>query len=337
MFSPSLEFLRRVVSPEVSGFKAGKIKTNAGPSAVQRVFLEYPRKQPGIATVILKSIGPHWPDDAYVQDREVNFYVDLLPRVGLHRPALYHAGIDEQTGERLIVLEDLSNRYRFPSPAYIWQPAEIRCFLRTYACLHVHGRGCLPPANARAWLLTYQQPQWDPEDVLTAIVELVGRNIWEPVSGADRLVAAALAGLNDFPDQPVTLLHNDLYPPNIGLPGDLGENAVLIDWEMGGWGLAEFDLAYLFMQPFQSACRVGRQEVLEAYWSHRQDIEGRIPAAGERTAALWLAEALFALAMVMVAIKVAHHPYPPGSAPHAYWAAMFGVLEQRLRELCRSV
>ena len=337
MYSPSLDFLRQTISGEINNFKVRKIKDNAGPSDVFRVSLDYSGGYPGPSSVILKRIGPHWPDDAHIQDREVRFYVDLLPHIGLNHPYLYYAGMDGEASDRIILLEDLGARYRFPPPVYIWQPDEVRCFLRAYACLHVRGRELLPAREEREWMLTYQCPGWNQDDILRQISDLVTRGIWEARPGVEQLVARALDNLSLFDDCPVTVLHHDVYPPNIGLPLDLDQEAVLIDWEMGGWGWAEIDLAYLFLQPFGSADATERQEILAEYWLHRQAVEGHIPPAEERREIQWLAEALFALSQVRVAHKVAETPYPTGSAPQAYWQAMFVVLQRKLKELSESI
>jgi hypothetical protein len=333
----SLDFLRPVFGPRLIDFSIDKIKNSAGPAVVYQVNLQYERGHSGIPSAILKTIAPHWPDDPFAPDRELQIYRDLLPQTGLRTASLFYTGVEPATGLRLIVLEDLGEQYRFPPPAYRWLPEEVDRFLRTYACLHVRGRESLPPAPERAWLLTYQQPDWQAETVLQELAGLIARGIFRPLPGAERLVDRALGLLGAFAAWPATLLHGDLYPPNIGLPVCPEKEAVLIDWEMAGWGLAEFDLAYLFMQPYGSARQIDVQKTLDVYWSYRQALEGVIPPAEERRAAQWFAEAMFALAEVFVARRVAEHPFPAGTAPHAYWQAMYGVLERKLNDLCASL
>jgi hypothetical protein len=144
-------------------------------------------------------------------------------------------------------------------------------------------------------------------------------------------------------------LHNDIYPPNVGLPrertgGDADsdgqltlEQVVLIDWEMVGWGLAETDLAYLFLQPYRSAAAVNREEALEFYWQERRRLEGDVPTAAERRFRQAHADGLLALWLLPVAARMATTPHPVGSAPHTYWSEMFQVLGERLALLCGRV
>ena len=337
MFTPSLELIRQTLGQEVQSIQVTKIKNNAGPSTVLRLNLEYRNSRAGLPAAILKWIGPDWPDDDYVQDRGMNFYRSLLPQLPLAQPELYHAGVEADNGVHYLLMEDLSGRYRFPPATYRWRPDEISCFLRSYARLHVFGRAMLPPADRREWMLTYQRPCWEGDALLQAVSELVTLGIWAELPCLSRLVERAFEGLPWLNSLPATLLHGDLYPPNIGLPEQLDGEAALIDWEMGGWGLGEFDLAYLFLQPYNSASQACREEALRAYWSQRLELEGRIPAADERAERLWAAEVFFALAEVMVARRVARSPFPAGSAPAEYWSAMYPVLYTRLLELCKSV
>jgi thiamine kinase-like enzyme len=138
-------------------------------------------------------------------------------------------------------------------------------------------------------------------------------------------------------DYPETLLHNDVCPPNCGLPPNADGECVLVDWEMVGWGLAEMDLAYMFMQPFASERMLDRSEMLEYYWQQRHVLEGvRQPADVERATQRY-ADAVLALWLVPVAHRVTARPYPEGSAPGDYWEGMFGVLHGRLKALCEGI
>jgi aminoglycoside phosphotransferase (APT) family kinase protein len=134
-----------------------------------------------------------------------------------------------------------------------------------------------------------------------------------------------------------TVLHNDVYPGNVGLPYDPGGEAALVDWEMVGWGMAELDLAFMFTQPYRSARQIDRTAALDYYWDQRQRLEGRVPGAEERQARQRHADALWALSLVPRAQEVARSPFPPGSAPADYWDAMYGVLYERLADLCSDL
>lgn len=337
MAFPSLEFFRQVIHPEISGYALRTIKTSAPPAKVAAVSL-YSRSNREVACrLIAKIISPDWPDDPLGQDRERFFYQRVFPRLGFEHPRVYYAGFNPGTRQRLIVMEDVSSRYRFPHPDYQWKLEEVFCFLRSYACLHARGREILATIDDRAWLLAYHRQPLGCEQIEASAHYLVSQGIWDRLPGLERLIQRTQEQLSVFSRYPATLIHNDLYPPNIGLPRNLADPAVLIDWDMAAWGWAEIDLAYLFMQPFCSTSQIDRQATLDYYWEQRLALEGCIPPHDERRSLQNFADSLFALAEVLVAGKVARSPYPPGSAPGAYWAAMYAVLYQRLVELCERV
>ena len=96
--------------------------------------------------------------------------------------------------------------------------------------------------------------------MLDLVAELVNLGVWQPLSGIEPLVERTLARQPAFAKEGLTVLHNDVYPGNIGLPYDLGGDAALVDWEMTGWGMAELDLAFMFMQPYRSARQIDRKK-----------------------------------------------------------------------------
>jgi hypothetical protein len=339
MFSPSLAFLKQVVDPSISGFTSRIIKTSASPSTTYRVALEYPEGHLGVLSVIVKSIAPIWPRDPDGPDREPKFYAHLLPQLDLKHVELYHVGIDPETQCRLIVMEDLAPGYRFSEPTHLWTCDEACCMVRTYAHLHVQGGHCLPPEGERSWMwrMALHERPWEAEEILRLIDDLVKGGVWSPLLRIERLVEQTLADMVHFARLPVTLLHNDVFPPNVALPLELNDEAILLDWEMVGWGLAELDLAFMFLQPFRGTRNIDRARVLDHYWAERQVLEGVQPPAGERRAVQLHADALWALSLVPVAHSVVAKPYPPGSAPKAYWDSMLSVLHERLAELCGAI
>jgi hypothetical protein len=207
--------------------------------------------------------------------------------------------------------------------------------LRTYARFHVAGRAALP--DDRAWLLPRYEARVRTTDVLAQADELRRWGVWGPLPRLPQLVARTLDGIRRLESHPVTLLHNDVSPANVGLPRDLRGSGVLVDWEMLGWGLPELDLAYMFTQPFRSAEGLDRTRMLDYYWDRRQALEGTIPPPAQRRWRQRHADAVLALWLVPVAHRVAAHPFPAGSAPRRYWRSMFGVLYERLGALCRDL
>jgi hypothetical protein len=334
-FVPTLAWLRQTIDLGIAGFTTECIKTNTVQTRVHRVTFEVAGGRPASRSIIVKTTAPDWPDDPHGPDRELWFYSNLFPRIGFDRPRLHYAGIDPPTGCRILVMEDLAGDYRFPPPAHRWSFDELRCALRAYAHLHQRGQACLDSAGERARLyqMALQQRPWRADEILALVDDLARRGIWARMTGIEQLTARTLVGQADLAVGPATLLHNDVYPPNVALPHDLDGEAVLLDWQMLGWGMAELDLAFMFLQPFRSAEGIDRLAALDYYWEQRSALGGSSPRAAERQALQRHADACWALSLVPVAHRAALQPYPDGSAERAYWDAMFGVLGERLKQL----
>jgi hypothetical protein len=338
-FALSLAWLQQTIDPRIAGFTVECIKTNFSLTSVARVILDYAGGHSGCRSAIVKIIAPSWPDDPHGPDREGWFYSRLFPRLEMGRPRWRHITIDPATSCRIIIMEDLAGDYRFPPPTHRWSLDEMRCALRAYARLHERGQACLNGADEQAWLwqMALQQRAWQTDEILALADELVRRGVWPQTAGIERLVARTLAEQTCFRARPATLLHNDVFPPNVGLPRDLTDEAILLDWEMLGWGMAELDLAFMFMQPFRSSEGINRSDALDYYWEQRSALGGSAPAPDERWILQRHADALWALSLVPVAHQACVKPYPDGSAARAYWDAMFGVLHECVRRLCEDV
>ena len=330
-----LALLRRVVDPHIVACTAILIKTSVSPARVYRVHLKYAPARSGASSIIVKTIAPDWPDDPDGAEREWRFYRHLFPRLDMARPFVYFSGVDPASGLAAVIMEDISADYRFPSDRHVWTEAEARCVLRAYARLHVRGERCLPPEHERGWMwrMALQAKTWSVAELLALAHDLADWGVWPALPGLERLIRRTLDDMPVFASSPATLLHNDVTPANAALPHILDGEAILLDWEMAGWGMAELDLAFMFTQPFRSERDIDRDAALDFYWEQRHALDGRRPSAAERQAAQAHADALWALSLMVVAHKVAAHPYPPGSAPARYWQSMHTVVIERLRQL----
>ena len=337
-YSPSLDFLRQVIAPDVGEVTARIIKVSASPSVIYRLTLERAGAR-DIFSVIAKRIAPGWPDDPHGQERECRFYRCLPPCLDLPQPHVYYAGVEPGTNHCIILMADVAEQYRFPPPTHVWTEAEIRPILRTYARLHVQGERCLPPATERGWLIARHEERVRSraDELPQMVATLVERGIWRPLPRFPRLLKQSLADIGRLAGESATLLHNDVYPPNLALPADLArDDALLVDWEMLGWGLAQMDLAFMFLQPFRSHRNLDRGAALDYYWAQRQKLQGRQPTAVAQRTIQRHADALWALWLIPVAYRMALSPYPAGSSPRTYWDSMFGVLEERVQQLCHD-
>jgi hypothetical protein len=330
---PSLSLLRHAISPQIQGIEASLIQDGPSPSAVYRVRLHYAEPRRRLSSVIVKAVKPNWPDDPFGADREYIFYTRFLPHLDLGHAELYYAGIDKATHHRILVMQDLSPDYRFPPANHPWSEEETRCLLRVYARLHTHGRALLPEARNGGWLMPPYQERLANERIPGMADELQRIGVWPSIPGLGRLFERTRANVARLDSHANTLLHNDVYPPNVALPANLDDEAILIDWAMLSWGLAELDLAYLFMQPFRSTRLINRAEAQNYYWKQRQLLGDDIHSSQERAARQRHSDAVLALALTPVAYACALRPFPVNSAPWRYWNSMHRVLGERLAEL----
>jgi hypothetical protein len=331
-----LPLLRRELGPQVAALTVAPIKESASPAAVYRVALVYEGEAAGPHSVIVKRIAPGWPEGEAGQWREVRFYQTLSPRLGLDRPRLYYAGPEPGSENLLVVMEDVGATHHFPAPTHVWSADEMGAIMDAYARFHLKGQEALPPAACRTWL--FERYERRVQNRAGELVALAGgvteRGYWPALPKLPRLVVGTLAEIEQYGEEPATVLHNDVYPPNLALPCDDTGDMILVDWEMVGWGMAEMDLAYMFCQPYGSHRAVDRDEALAQYWAARARWGGKAPPAEARRARQQYADRLLALWLIPVAHRSAVAPYPEGSPPRAYWDAMFEVLGARLQQLC---
>ncbi len=333
MFMPSLEFLREAVSLDIQAYSVKLLQEGAHPSYIYRIDLHYVDDLSGPSSVIVKLIAPNAIHDPYGSTREFMVYTEILPEIKVPAPELLYFRHDKDSDETILVMQDLEPHYSFPAPQHVWSWSEMCCLLRAYARLHTGGQN-LPSAVRRAqWIYKPWEKKIDEAKLPMMIKDLVGWNIWPSIPGTDHLIEATIARILYYSQCSPTFLHNDAYPPNVALPVNLDEEAILIDWGMASWGQPELDLSYLFMQPYRSARMIDRKMALDYYWECRRDLGDSIPTRKVRACRQHHADAVLALAIVSVAHRVACNPYPETSAPQAYWHAMFEVLHEKLGEL----
>lgn len=338
-YTPSLAFFQKVVHPEICTVTGTCFKVSASPSALYRVELDYESGygEAGPRTVIVKRIAPDWRDDPYGHDREVNFYGSLYPRLELQQGRVYFAGVEPESEYRLVIVEDMGGSHRFPPPTHPWSEQELRPILQTYARLHVRGQPYIHNVCEEGWLFPrHEERVRATAETLPQMVETVVKaGLWSPVPGFSALLERTLKKIDQLADAPITLLHGDVYPPNIGLPHDPARHEVmLLDWEMVSWGLAEMDLAYMFCQPYRSHRFIHKAEALDYYWAERERLEGIRVSEVERAYRQRYADTVLVLWLIPVASRMALAPFPADSPVRHFWDSNFQVLNERLQALC---
>jgi Phosphotransferase enzyme family len=335
-FEPGLDLLRQALGPQVQDCGAELIKTTLPWSLVYRVTLVNSPGHPMPESVILKATNPGGPADLREAVRELRFYHDIYPNLTIPKPQVHFFGHDEKSGWNLMVMEDLSSTHRIPQHPYQWTAAELRSVLHSYALFH--SAALLPPVSDRQWLNPRHETQLE-FDAIPAQVEIIqSKGIWGPLPGLTNLIDQARSSCLRFENINICLLHNDTTPTNAPLPLDLeSQPATLIDWQDAGIGMAEMDLAYLDLQPFDSARAIPRADLLDMYWQFRAQGGDENPTPGQRAERQLHADLIMALWLIRPGSRVALKPYPPGTYPHMHWNSHFGVIYDRLVELSHEI
>jgi aminoglycoside phosphotransferase (APT) family kinase protein len=334
-FQPKLGLLRQALGQHVQDCNAELIKTTFAWSLVYRVTLDTNQGHSTRESVILKAINPAGPRTALEADREPHFYRTVYPSLTIRKPEVYYLGIDMVSGWHVIIMQDLSVTHRIPQHPYKWTRAELGSVLLAYAQLH---HAPAPAPSSGAWLSPRHEAQLEYDQIPEQAAAVTRTGKWGTVPELSSLITVAREGSEKFKDVSLALLHNDTTPTNAPLPKELeSEPATLIDWQDAGIGMPEMDLAYMDLQPFESARGIPRSELLDIYWQHRGRLGGEVPAPEARAARQLHADLVMALWLTRTACRVAIHPYPEGSYQRMHWDSQFGIVYKRLVALSSGV
>ena len=333
IFEPNLDLLRQAFGNNIQDCHAELIKVALGWSRVYRVTLS----QQGHSTresVVVKTSDPNGPATALEAERELRFYQAIHADLCIPKPKIYFLTTDEVTGFHVIIMEDLAATHRIPMHPYRWTRDELKSVLHAYAKLHTSKVESLN----YVWLAPRHESQLDFENILEQAAPVQRAGIWGDLPNLAKLIAHARESCKKYADEKTTLVHGDTTPANAALPQNLGSQpATLIDWQDVGIGMPEFDLAYLDLQPFESARHVPRSELLDIYWQFRADIDSNIPCPEERRARQLHADIVNTLWLVRSAGRVAVRPYPEGTYPQMHWSSQFGIVYNRLKSLTKEI
>lgn len=334
IFEPNLELLKQVFGNSIQDCQAELIKVALGWSRVYRVTLSR-QGHSTRETVIVKTIDPNGPTTTLEAERELRFYQAIHPDLCIPKPKMYYLSTDEATGFHVIIMEDMASTHSSPTHPYQWSRAELKSVLLTYARLHTSNIESLN----YAWLAPRHESQLDFEKLMEQAETVQRAGIWGDLPELPNLISYMRESCKKYADEAMYLIHGDTTPANALLPHDLTQPAVLIDWQDVGVGMPEFDLAYLDLQPFESARFIPRTELLDIYWQFRSErsADSNIPSPDERRARQLHADAVNTLWLVRSASRVALHPYAEGTYPHMHWASQFGIVYNRLRSLVKEI
>jgi aminoglycoside phosphotransferase (APT) family kinase protein len=335
-YEPNLALFRQAFGNNITGCHAELIKSALGWSRVCRVTLTH--KGQGHSTcesVVVKTIDSHGTLTPLEAERELRYYQIIHPKLSIPKPKVFHLTTDEATGFHIIVMEDLSLTHRFPSHPYHWQRDEIKSVLRAYAILHTSTITDLH----YAWLAPRHESMLDFEKIPEQVATVQRAGIWGALPELPGIIEYARASCEKYKNEKMSLIHGDTTPANAALPQDLNlrQAATLIDWQDVGIGMPEFDLAYMDLQPFDSARLIPRSDLLDLYWHLRAEIDPNIPTPEERRARQLHADVVTALWLTASAARVTVHPFPIGSYPQIHWSSQYSIVYNRLKSLAEEI
>jgi len=259
IFEPNLDLLRQAFGNSIQDCHAELIKVALGWSRVYRVTLS----RQGHSTresVIVKTIDPNGPAIPLEAERELRFYQFIQPELCIPKPEVYFLTTDQATGFHVIVMEDLSRTHHFPTHPYQWSRLELGSVLRAYARLHTSQIESLD----YEWLAPRHESQLNFEKIPEQVATVQRAGIWGELHELPKLIEYARESCKKYANEKLILLHGDTTPANSALPQNPdSQAATLIDWQDVGVGMPEFDLAYLDLQPFESARLIPRSELLD--------------------------------------------------------------------------
>jgi thiamine kinase-like enzyme len=273
----TVEFWQAILGVPLTGFEATVIKEGFLPSTVYRVQLESsdavtPR------SVILKCVRPPWGEDAYRGEREARVYTELVAALPIPQAARYFVHLGDAAHHSQLVLQDLNNAFVFYPETHAWTWAEAQAILRALAQLHSGGRALDIPN--RPYLMSPLHTRWTPQRAREMMADLAHTDwLAARMTQAEARTERVLNELRQLEQlaarEALTLVHYDIYPPNIAFTRDAAEpEAVLIDWAAATADVAEIDLAFLFLQPYHSDRLLDWRAALRYYWDERARLTG---------------------------------------------------------------
>jgi aminoglycoside/choline kinase family phosphotransferase len=241
--------------PAVAGFEASPVGVGLGfVGAIQRLSLTYDHPAPDApASVIVKfpgaAAGARQTAATFrLYEKEVLFYQDVSAGSAMRSPRAYHQRWDPDSGDFILVLEDLAAQRNGDQLAGLTL-AEVRTAIRAVATMHAQWWES-PQLRALTWI----PPVTDPSVV---ILEPVFQQCWGPYCAfmgerldpevraiGERFQTRIIRAMNHLDQRPHSLVHGDFRADNFFFGKDDAEFTV-VDWQIVLKTVATFDLAYL--------------------------------------------------------------------------------------------
>lgn len=219
-----------------------------GSANIVRIILEYNVPENGVlSSMIAKFVSIHKISHAeklqVFWDREINFYKHLGSNSGISTPQCLYAEIDKQSGDYLLLMEDMS-KCRVGDLSGKLEDVEIA--IKHLARFHAKWWNC-EQLNKLPWGILFSSASRKNEglfktfvDSLLHVKEIYGNKIPETFC----LVADRLQNIevSIFTDDSLTLVHGDYHPGNIFFQSNNEGRFAVYDWAAVHNGCAGEDL-----------------------------------------------------------------------------------------------
>lgn len=204
---------------------------------------------------------------------ELSFYRTIASRIDLRVPRLYFGALDPETGDSILLLEDLGAPHCLGSMGSECSVADARDVISAIAGFHsvhwgaVAGLDWIPEARLGAEMTQHAfTGRWWP-----AFLEKVSAHTPQlPAAGAPLRDLGELIGVNvvavkeAFSRPPSTIVHSDFRVDNIFR---IGEGIAIIDWENIVRARGATDIGYFAITSLTADTRRQHEHaLLDAYW-----------------------------------------------------------------------
>lgn len=234
-FVPGINSFESINAGE-SGSRLYRIRSEGG----QRVILKTTRPEdiPGY-------LSEQYPE---IADIEYYFYREIFPALDLPGPEILESGLF-RGGGNYIFFSDISESFNIPSQTKYLKRESWEKILRGYAICHSFCETYLQRKGIPSWLNPPLEERFCPGEIIKTWDELSRHFLTREIAGAITFSGAFLNLVervkNEVLTMEKTILHNDFFPGNIGLPVSGEKRAVIIDWQLASSGPAPIDIAQM--------------------------------------------------------------------------------------------
>ncbi len=257
-----------------------------GPSALKiRMKLTYSEPRPDLPDAIcLKGVFDPaltaWLNSG-AQQAEAMFYRDVAPRLGVRVPRSFFSGVDADTKNGVIIMEDLvPQRVTFMSAMSPYTPDQVRGSLDQLAALH---GGTWDLADDHYPWVTSKFASFGSGSAISAerLTELMAGERGDPLPDQLRKGEAILSGIAALAERETKLeavfVHGDSHGGNVY---ETGDGAIgLIDWQVLQRGHWSVDVAYHMAAALDIEDRRAHEEALFDHYLDRLAAHGGKPPA----------------------------------------------------------